>query len=109
MIKLVNKDTNTINYGIYDQKIDFNWRDYVLHDFWDKKVGALRQKFGFHKFHFISFINDNYVIGFAIVDVAVAKNIFNNKLFWRVLTSGIQRRVVCWKSTDVSEVTEWSR
>jgi hypothetical protein len=76
MIKLVNKDTNKINYGIHDTKIDFNWKDYVLHNFWDKKVNQFKHKLAFHKFHFVSFTSQDYIIGLAIIDVSIAKNIF---------------------------------
>ncbi|MDR0739304.1 MAG: DUF2804 domain-containing protein [Mycoplasmataceae bacterium] len=76
MVKLVDKDTNKVNYGVHDEKIEFNWHDYTLHNFWDKRVSKLKKKIGFHKFHFVSFVTSEFVIGLAFVDVATVKNVF---------------------------------
>jgi hypothetical protein len=76
MVKLVDKSTNKVEYGIFDQKIEFNWDDYQLNNFWDKPIGYWRRKFAFHKFHFVAINNAEYIIGLAIVDVSVGKNIF---------------------------------
>lgn len=76
MKKLVNKENNTVNYGIYDELIDFNWNDYQLRNFWGKKYSKFKQKRIFHSFHFVSFTNDECVVGLAFVCLGFAKNIF---------------------------------
>jgi hypothetical protein len=47
-----------------------------MHNFFDRKVSAFKKKFGFHKFHFIAFSNENFIVGLAFVDIGIARNIF---------------------------------
>jgi hypothetical protein len=39
MKPIIDRETNQVNYGIYDDLIDFNYQDFTLKNFWDKKVG----------------------------------------------------------------------
>jgi len=70
-------ENNRVNYGVIDEPVDFNYKDYRLKDFFGKEIkNRIRKKFSLHMFNFIGITSDNFMLGLACVDLGYAFNIF---------------------------------
>ncbi len=75
MYKIIG-ERNKVNYGCIDERIDFNYADFVLRGFFGKKIGPLRKKCAFHAFNYIGILTDDFLIGIAAIDLGYMKNVF---------------------------------
>jgi hypothetical protein len=76
MKSIIDKNTNQVLFGKFDEPINLNVRDYVLHNFFNKKCGKLRTRKTYHKFNFITVNDGRNVFALSVVDVFFAKNVF---------------------------------
>lgn len=67
---------NKVNYGVFDELIDFNYNEFILQDFFGGEITGLRRKFAIKNFNYFGFISDSYCIGFAVVSLGYVYNIF---------------------------------
>ncbi len=70
------KASNKVKYGCIDELIDYNYQDFELNNFFNKKISLLKKKLVYHQFNYIGFISDDNVIGLAVVDLGYIRNIF---------------------------------
>jgi len=73
--KLIDKNGNVI-YGSFDEPIQFNHEDFKLRNFFGKEVTGLRKKIAFNTFNYIAVTTDEFIAGFATVNLGYANNIF---------------------------------
>ncbi|MDC7239827.1 MAG: DUF2804 domain-containing protein [Spirochaetales bacterium] len=76
MIKLIGKD-NRVNYGCIDELIEWNYRDFILRDFFEKEIRGLRKRRAYHQFNYIGISTGDYIAGFALVDLGLLHNAFS--------------------------------
>ncbi|MBB6482478.1 DUF2804 family protein [Spirochaeta isovalerica] len=69
-------ENNKVNYGCIDEPIEWNYRDFVLRDFFNREIKGLRKKRAYHQFNYIGISAGKYIAGFAIVDLGAVKNVF---------------------------------
>ncbi len=75
MKQLIGKN-NKVNYGCIDESIEWNYKDFVLRDFFNKEIKGLKKKLAYHQFNYIGITAGDYIVGFAIVDLGAIKNVF---------------------------------
>jgi hypothetical protein len=76
MQSIIDKKTNQVLFNRFNEPINLNVHDYVLHNFFGKKCSKFKTRKTYHKFNFIS-VNDNRnIFAIGIVDVFFVKNIF---------------------------------
>lgn len=76
MYKVIGEN-NKVNYGSIDEPIEWNYKDFKLYNFFNKEIKGLRKKFAYHKFNYIGMLTDNYLLGFAVVDLGYGYNVFS--------------------------------
>ena len=65
-----------VNYGVFDEPLNFNFHDFVVRDFFGKPVGAIKKKFTFHAFNYIGIVTPEWLIGIAAVDLGYLHTVF---------------------------------
>lgn len=75
-INIIDKTGNPINGIIKNKKINFNYKDYKLLNFFNKELKGLKKRFKFHHFNYYAFLSDKYVLAFAVVDLGYIKSFF---------------------------------
>lgn len=69
-------ENNKVNYGSIDEPIDWNVDQFKLYDFFNKEIKGLKKKWAYHQFNYIGFLNKNFFIGLATVNLGYADNVF---------------------------------
>jgi hypothetical protein len=87
MQKIIGKD-NRVNYGCFDEPLDFNYGDFKLYSFFNKEITGLKKKFSLHTFNYLGIIADDFLVGIAAVNLGYIQNVFayiyhyrNGKIF----------------------------
>ncbi len=75
MYKIIEAD-NRVNYGVIDEPVAFNYKDYKLLNFFGKEIKGLRKKFAFHRFNFVGVLTDEFMVCFAAVGLEYLYNCF---------------------------------
>ena len=75
-VNIIDENGNAVNGIIENKKINFNYKDYRLRDFFDKEVKGIKKRFKFHHFNYYGFLSDNYILAFAVVDLGYIRSIF---------------------------------
>ncbi|MCP4135917.1 MAG: DUF2804 domain-containing protein [bacterium] len=75
MYKIIG-DNNKVNYGVIDEPVDFNYKDFKLLNFFGKEIKGLKKKYTFHMFNYLGIIADDFLIGLACVDLGYMYNVF---------------------------------
>ncbi|MGL4370064.1 MAG: DUF2804 domain-containing protein [Spirochaetota bacterium] len=65
-----------VNYGSIDEPVDFNYKDFILRDFFGNEITGLRKKYAVHTFNYIGIIADDFLIGIAAVNLGYLQNVF---------------------------------
>jgi uncharacterized protein DUF2804 len=75
MVKLIGNN-NRVNYGCIDEPIEWNYEKFKLLNFFNKEVKGLKKKMAYHQFNYVGITAGEYIVGFAVVDLAMIKNVF---------------------------------
>lgn len=67
---------NRVNYGVFDEEVEWNAADFELRDFFDRPVAGLRRRMAYHKFNFMGLNCGGLAVGFALVDLGFAYDVF---------------------------------
>ena len=67
---------NKVNYGVFDEKIDFNYRDYRLWNFFGKEIKGLRKKIAMHAFNYVGINAGEVFVGLACVRLGYGHMVF---------------------------------
>lgn len=69
-------ENNKVNYGMIDEPIIYNQKDFTLKSIFNKNISAFKQKYHYHQFNYLGILNQEYAIGIATVDLTFAYSIF---------------------------------
>lgn len=69
-------ENNKVNYGCFDEPINWNYKDFRLFNIFDKEIKGLHKIWAYHQFNYIGIVNKEYAIGIATVDLSLGYNIF---------------------------------
>ncbi len=75
MIQLIGKH-NKVHYGCIDDTIEWNYKDFILRDFFNKEITGIRKRRAYHQFNYIGITAGEYIVGFAMIDLALIKQAF---------------------------------
>ena len=75
MKKIVDKETNRVAFGSYNEPIELNFEDYRLVNFFGKKLSQGKTLRNLKKFNYYSFVNHDKVVSIGIVKLGFINNI----------------------------------
>lgn len=77
MNKLIDPNHAQPKFGVYAQPIDeINWQDFYYCNHFDKPHSKLKKRLDFNQFQFISLVNQEFIMGLAIVDIKISSLAF---------------------------------
>ena len=76
MRKIVDKETNRVAFGSYNEPLELNFEDYRLVSFFNKKYSKSKTLKNLKKFNYYSFVNHDKVVSIGIVKLGFINNIF---------------------------------
>ena len=76
MKKIVDKETNRVAFGSYNEPLELNFDDYRLVSFFGKKYSKNKTLRNLKKFNYYSFVDHDKVVSIGIVKLGFINNIF---------------------------------
>lgn len=67
---------NKVNYGVFDEPVNFNPDDFRLWNFFGKEITGLKRRFAFHSFNYLGISFGDYFVGFAAVRLGYLNTVF---------------------------------
>ncbi|ACL06308.1 conserved hypothetical protein [Desulfatibacillum aliphaticivorans] len=67
---------NKVNYGVYDELVDFNYKDFRLMNFFGKEIKGIRKYLALHMFNYIGINAGDYFVGLAAVRLGYMHLVF---------------------------------
>ncbi|MBI5845927.1 MAG: DUF2804 domain-containing protein [Deltaproteobacteria bacterium] len=67
---------NRVNYGVFDEPVNFNSEDFRLWNFFGKEIGGFRKRWAFHAFNYLGISFGDYFVGFAAVRLGYLNTVF---------------------------------
>ena len=75
MVKIIGDD-NKVRYGVWDEPLDYNYKDFALYDFFGREIKGLRKKFAQGAFNYVGVSTGEYLVGAAAVALGYMNMVF---------------------------------
>lgn len=69
-------ENNKVNYGVFDELLEFNHERFRLLDFFGKEIKGFRRNWALHAFNYLGIVGPDYLIGLAAVRLGYLHTVF---------------------------------